>query len=144
MGDETGVSQSEARIEPSVIPEGSFGFSSQKENGMARVENRGGELAVVMLAPMEGFFKDGKKTTTVTPDGKEKEVLEISLLALSPKNTEGAVLKHLQLDRESLLDLFAVAAEQGIIPRSESKWAPGGKMEQLTKFALDLDARLGK
>lgn len=138
------VPQPEAAVEDLELSEGIFSFSNyQKERGMARLKNKDGELTVVMGAPMKGEFKGGKKATIETPGGKT-DVLDVSLLASSPKNTESVALMHLQLDRDTLTGLLAVAAEQGILPKAESKWAPGGKMDQLVRFGLDLDARLGK
>lgn len=133
------------KAEDPKFAEGKFSFSNyQKERGAARVENNNGELSVIMVAPMEGHFQGGKRITTQTPEGKIKDVLDICLVASSPKNTEEADLVHLQLDRDSINGLLAAAEELGILSRSESKWVPGGKMQQLVRFALDLDSSLGK
>lgn len=135
----------EAKPEIPKLPEGKFSFSNySKERGAVLIKNDNGELAVSMAAPMEGQFSEGKKVTVKTAGGVEKDVLDINLVALSPQSTEGAALMHLQLDKDTLMRLLVIAAEQGILSKTESKWAPGGKMDQLTRFALDLDARLGK
>lgn len=146
-GDQLVPAQQEAKAGMPTLTEGSFIFQSQKEKGAAMVQNTNGELTVSMVAPMEAAFTGGKRVTVEAAGGTTKDVLDITLAALSPKNSEGVALTHLQLDRETINGLLAVAAEQGILPKSEtksgSKWAPGGKMEQMAQLGVRLARTLG-
>jgi len=141
-GEQPAPAQQEAKPGTPNLTEGSFLFQSPQEKGAAMVHNINGELTVSMVAPMEAGFTGGKKVTIEGAGGITKDVLDIVFAALSPKNTEGVALTHLQLDRETISNLIAVAAEQGILSKStskpDSKWAPGGKMDQMTQLGIKL------
>lgn len=127
----------ENHTEASKLAEGTFDFSSSKEEGAAAIRNNSEELVVSMVAPMEALLLNPKKVSMETPSGRQKDVLQVELYALSPKGTEGAALLSLQLDTDTLTKLVADAQEKGILPKSEpeSKWGRGGKMEQMVEFA---------
>jgi GNAT superfamily N-acetyltransferase len=86
----------------------------------------------------------GRAATVKGPDGVETSVLEVGVTGLSEGGHDGIMLTKMQFDAPTIYSLIKKAVESGIIgqqPSVESNWAPGGKMEQMTNFAISLAQR---
>jgi hypothetical protein len=118
-------------------------FRTDIETGAAivKIDEIENSFRVSLSAPIPVSFKGGNSVEVTEPDGTKKRVLETALFGLSEKGTEGVALTHVQLDADEIKQLLTLAKANGIIESeyveslANSKWAQGGKMDQMLKFA---------
>ncbi len=128
------------------LPEGNFEFSSDKEKGLAVVHNKAGELEVVVTTPLKAdVFRDGRLVMIENLDKTKTTVIEFGIAAVSKEGSSGCAIMNLQFDRDTILRILGAATLNGMIPEQpKSKWAPGGKMDQMVELALKLNKSLGE
>jgi hypothetical protein len=101
-------------------------------------------LLISLTTPIQAELLAGRAATVKGPDGVETSVLEVGVTGLSEGGHDGIMLTKMQFDAPTIYSLIKKAVESGIIgqqPSVESNWAPGGKMEQMTNFAISLAQR---